>query len=105
MGNTWITDIRHFLDDDGSLVAGMPKQALKLANYFGRIIKAVTGRNGDTLSTGVNCRRRPGRKPCPGEVVAVVDEHGAIFWSCPVCEDNGTISGWKGTMWDWSVSA
>jgi hypothetical protein len=23
----------------------------------------------------------------------------------PVCEDDGIISGWKGTIWDWSVNA
>ena len=104
MGNTWITDLRHFLDDDGSL-ADMASPAHKIANYFGRIVKAVTTRNRDTLAVGVRCRRRPGRKPCPGEIIAFVDEQGAISWSCPVCKDNGVISAWKGTIWDWSVSA
>jgi hypothetical protein len=41
MDNTWITDVRHFLKDDGTL-ADMPKQALKLTNYFGRIIKKLS---------------------------------------------------------------
>ena len=85
----------------------MPKPALHLANYFGRIVKAVTSRNRKTLVTGVKCRRRPQRRPCPGEIVAFVDEQraSAIAWFCPVCKDNGLISGWKGTIWDWSVSA
>jgi len=106
MGNTWITDLRHFLNDEGSL-ADMPRQALQLANYFGRIVKAVTSRNRKTLVTGVKCRRRPGRRACPGEIIGFVDEQhaSAIAWSCPVCKDNGLISGWKGTIWDWSVSA
>ncbi len=106
MGNTWITDLRHFLNDDGSLV-GIPKPALNFANYLGRIVKAVTSRKGNTLATGVMCRRRPGRRPCPGEIIAFIDEKRAyaIVWICPVCRDNGLISGWRGTVWNWSVSA
>ena len=23
-----------------------------------------------------------------------------IIWHCPVCGDNGAISGWQGTFWD-----
>jgi len=104
MGNTWITDLRHFLNEEGSL-EDMPIPAFKLATYFGKIVKAVTTRKRDTLNTGVRCRRRPGRKACPGEISAFIDERGAISWSCPTCKDNGVISGWRGTMWDWSVSA
>lgn len=104
MGNTWITDIRHFLNDDGS-ISDMPNQARKLADYFGRIVKGVTLRRGNALATGVRCRRRFRHRPCPGEIIAFIDEKDAVSWSCPVCNDNGIISGWRGTIWDWSVSA
>lgn len=104
MSNAWITDLRHFLNDDGSLV-DTAKPARTLADYFGRIVKAVTTRKGKTLATGVRCRRQPGRRRCPGEIIAFVDKQQAISWSCPVCKDNGVISGWDGTIWDWSVSA
>jgi hypothetical protein len=101
----WITDLRHFLDEDGSR-AEIPQPARILAEYFGRIVKAVTIRKEEfDLDTGIRCRRRPNRRPCPGEIVAFIDEEGAISWSCPVCDDNGIISGWKGTSWDWSVNA
>jgi hypothetical protein len=23
-----------------------------------------------------------------------------VLWFCPVCDDNGRISGWEGTFWD-----
>ena len=104
MGNTWITDLRHFLDDDGSL-ADMPRPACRLTKYLGQIVKAVTTRKRNTLATGVRCRRRPGRRPCSGEIIAFIEEQRAISWSCPACKDNGVISGWEGTIWDWSVSA
>jgi hypothetical protein len=104
MGNAWITDLRHFVNEDGSL-ATMPNRARALAEYFGRIVKGVTTRQKDALATGVRCRKRPRRRKCPGEIIAFIDEQEAISWSCPVCEDNGVISGWKGTLWDWSVNA
>jgi hypothetical protein len=104
MGNAWITDLRHFLNEDGSL-ANMPNRARTLAEYFGHIVKGVTTRQKDALATGVRCRKRPRQRRCPGEIIAFIDEQEAISWSCPVCEDNGVISGWKGTLWDWSVNA
>ena len=104
MGNAWITDVRHFLNDDGSR-ANLRNPGRTLAEYFGRIVKGVTTRQKDALATGVRCRKRPKRRKCPGEIIAFIDEQGAISWSCPVCEDNGVISGWKGTIWDWSVNA
>jgi hypothetical protein len=104
MGNAWITDLRHFLNDDGSR-ADMSNRARRLIDYFGSIVKQVTTRQGDALATGVRCRKKFRRKPCWGEIIAFVDGQHAISWSCPVCGDNGVISGWKGTIWDWSVSA
>ena len=99
-----ITDLRHFLNEDGSR-AEMPNPARTCAEYFGRIVKGVTTRQRDALATGVRCRKRYRRSPCPGEIIAFINERDAISWSCPVCEDNGVISGWKGTIWDWSVNS
>ena len=104
MGNAWITDLRHFLKEDGSR-ADMSIRARRLIDYFGNIVKKVTTRRGNALASGVRCRKRFRHKPCPGEIIAFIDEQNAISWSCPVCRDNGVISGWKGTIWDWSVSA
>jgi hypothetical protein len=99
-----ITDLRHFLKDDGRQPK-MPNSARTLAEFCGRIVKAVTTCRGDGLATGVRCRKRPNRRKCPGEIIAFMDEQESISWTCPVCEDNGVISGWKGTIWDWSVNA
>ena len=104
MGDTWITDLKHFLNEEGG-PADMPNQARVLLNYLGRIVKAVTTRNGKALTTGVRCRMQRRRKVCPGEIIAFMNEQRSICWSCPVCGHNGLISGWEGTIWDWSVSA
>ena len=103
MGDTWISDIRHFLDADGRIPDDLPGPAFRIANYFGSIVKAVTSREEiQTNNTGIKCRRRPGRKSCPGEVLALIDEKNnlVINWQCPMCNDNGIISGWQGTFWD-----
>ena len=104
MGNAWITDLRRFLNEDRNRV-DMSNRARRLVDYFGSIVKKVTTRQGGALATGVRCRKRFRHKPCWGEIIAFIDEQDAISWSCPVCRDNGVISGWKGTIWDWSVSA
>lgn len=28
------------------------------------------------------------------------DERDSIQWHCPVCQDNGIITGWQDTLWD-----
>jgi hypothetical protein len=99
-----IADLRHYLNKDGNM-AEMPNPARKLAEYLGRIAKSVTTRQKGALATGVKCRKRFKRKKCPGEIIASINEQESISWSCPVCEDNGVISGWKGTIWDLSVNA
>jgi hypothetical protein len=100
----WITDLRHFVNKDGSRT-DMPNRTRRLSDYFGSIVKGVTIRRGDKLATGVGCKGRFRQGPCPGEIIAYINEHDGISWSCPVCMNNGVISGWKGTIWDWSVNA
>jgi len=99
MADTWITDLTHFLED-GRLPQELPGAALRLVEYLGRIVAAVTGAEPDD-SLGVCCRRRPGRRPCPGEIAGyIVPESNAICWRCLVCGDNGLISKWENTVWD-----
>jgi hypothetical protein len=103
MGNTWITDIRHFLREDGS-IPDLPGPAARLAEYIGSIIGEVTSCHPDDCDevTNIRCRRRPGRKRCTGKIIAYFDEEDSktIRWFCPICNDNGYISGWQGTIWD-----
>ena len=97
MGDTWITDIRHFLEDDGTLPSDLPRPAEKLAKHIGSIIEFTTGGGAE-----VSCRRRPGHKRCAGVISSDIlrDEDETIRWMCPLCGDNGYITGWICTMWD-----
>jgi hypothetical protein len=101
VADTWIVDATHFLDEDGNL-GPTSGPALRLADYFGSIIAMATATGSDVAPVrAVTCRRRPGRKRCPGRIVAEVEVvRDAIEWYCTECGDCGLISGWRGTLWD-----
>ncbi len=102
MGNTWVTDMRHFLDPASRIAEDMSRPGLNLALFLGSIVAWVTsGRTVGDRRTNVACRRNPGRQRCRGVIEAELDPDGdAISWHCPVCRDNGVTRGWKGTPWD-----
>lgn len=101
IGNPWVTDMRHYLDEQGCLV-DMPTPALNLALHFGAIVAWMTSHAlVEAEPTNVVCRRSPGRRRCPGEICADFRmDSEAIEWYCPECGDNGVIWGWKGSPWD-----
>lgn len=101
MSDTWITDLRHYLDDDGDL-APLPNQALNIALHLCSIVEWMTSLpQRDIHATNVTCRRSPGRKRCTGPIHANFIENGSVIrWSCLICGDNGIIRGWQETRWD-----
>jgi len=100
MPDTWITNIQHFLDEDGN-IAPIEGPARRIAEHFGEIISCVTTPGKDEDAHQCMCRRRPGHKKCEGIIEAYIDKaSNEIFWQCPVCNDNGRISHWQGTQWN-----
>jgi hypothetical protein len=104
MGNTWVTDMRHFLEEGGEL-ADLPEPAIALVVHLGAIVGWVSRLPTARFQpTNVPCRRRPGRRRCLGEIEArLEDPPGFIEWFCPFCRDGGFIEGWQGTLWDKSL--
>jgi len=102
IGATWITDIRHFLNEKGEIPPDMPPHAKALALHFGRIIEAASQRrNGaQAAPTDIPCRRKPGNRKCGSSITVGTSEDESIEWRCPSCGDNGMVSGWQGTKWD-----
>jgi len=97
MANTWIVDLRHFLTSAGTL-AELPSRARMLAEYWTAIV--AQGSNFAEPIT-LRCRRRLGRRACSGTLDICPDPDSfAMLWCCPVCGDNGVISGWEGSFWD-----
>jgi len=105
MGNTWITNLRHFLDENGDF-GDFPGPARKLAEHLCSIVKAATSYSLEiSLPTGIRCRRRPKHKPCQGEINAFLNnDNNTIEWYCPQCGDNGFITDWENTKWDMRFS-
>lgn len=91
MGDTWITDLTHFLDPEGQIAVG--GIGGRIASHFAAIVAAVTEAPATSpRETPVHCRRRPQREPCPGLIHAGLEaDTPHIFWFCPVCHDQGRI--------------
>lgn len=104
MADTWIVNLRHYLQQDGSIVIESGP-GRRLAEFFVAIVKETSGDiDEEGIFPKVRCRRKPMRKPCVGEIQSYIDpEDDAIVWRCPVCGDNGAISGWEGSFWDLST--
>lgn len=98
---TLVTDLRHFLGEDGRL-PDLPAPALNLALHLGAIVAWMTAAaEGEIEITNVVCRRQPRGRRCHGQIVArFLPSDERIEWACPVCGDNGIIDGWVGTPWD-----
>ena len=108
MPRSYTTNMNHFIQKDGT-IADLPKPAARLARYFGSIVEDVTRRprsysdflRNKDCTTNVNCRRRPGHKPCDTQIIAFMDIAPSIIaWHCPSCRDHGFISGWEKGIWD-----
>ena len=101
-----ITNLEHFLTPDGS-IAPKDGPARLLADYLTKIVVAATA-SIQTQSSPivVHCRKRPNRKPCIGCIDTYIDpEMNQIIWWCPVCEEQGLISHWQGSLWDCTNNA
>jgi hypothetical protein len=100
MGDTWITDMTHFLDtqDQPAAFGG----SRRIAKHFGAIVSDLTTSPPATIrEVPLSCRRRPKRKACPGKIHAGFEPGTTnIIWSCPVCNDRGLIHHWQNTIWD-----
>lgn len=99
---TWVTDLSHFIDETGNLPTNVPRPARRLAEYLAAIVAAATGAadNKGQAIHAIKCRRRPGRRACPGVIEYRLWPDERITWACPNCGDNGVISNWQSTAWD-----
>ena len=93
-----ITNLRHYLGDDLSLIK-IPIPAATLREFLGCLVEAVTSRDPDDVNyvTQLKCRLH-----CGGDIIVFFDpdDPSIIKWSCMFCEDEGQLTGWKGTIWD-----
>ncbi|UFS71162.1 hypothetical protein LPW11_02970 [Geomonas sp. RF6] len=103
MSQTWLTDMTHFIDEDGELISE-PYHAKRLGEYIASIVLMVSYPTAEIPPEyRVVCRRRPKQQSCGEEIAGFVDpDTEKIVWVCPRCGDRGFISNWRGTVWDLS---
>ncbi len=101
MGDVFIVDMTHYEGLPPHLAEG---PAGRIAHFFGSIVSASSVSPLDVVvDSALFCRRRPGRRKCPGHLkVCRNSTSGIIEWYCSSCDDQGTISNWEGTSWDLS---
>lgn len=94
----YISNLTHFLDDQGNIPTQMLKEARELANFLALIVDATTKTLPSTLSsTDIRCFQ----KGCHGVVKSSMrPKEGEIHWYCPECENEGVISNWQGKKWN-----
>ena len=92
----YISNMTHFLDEDGNISKAGPVEARELASFLGLVIDAYT-------SYYTNDRQEI---PCFNEICTGVITTGRsiltdeILWGCPECGIDGRISEWRGTKWE-----
>ena len=93
-----ISNLTHFLDEQGNIPKQMPKEAREMANFLGLVVDATTRTMPNTLtSTEIRCFQ----KGCHGVVKSSIRQKvGEIHWYCPDCENEGIINHWQGTKWN-----
>ena len=98
----WVIDIRHWLDETQT-GPGVPQLKSKVKKLTEIITYATSIEAGISVDSPPKCWRRPKRKPCKGQLGIRLDQDtGQIYWRCPVCKDEGFVTGWKGLIWDMS---
>jgi hypothetical protein len=93
-----VTDLHHFLD----MPCDAPGPALRLAEQLSSIVRAAAaGDAGIAWESALPCRRRPGRRRCPGRMIVLRTEPPVpIRWQCSACGDQGVISNWAESPFD-----
>lgn len=95
----YVTDLQHFLDEEGRLVSGGPG---KLGAYL-----ACVAELGSLLplgaagTTGARCAL-PGQRACGAPLWLHRQAHDTLAWECGACGARGVIRGWAGTRFDLS---
>lgn len=102
MSRTFISNMAHFLNDEGTIPELLPKRARAFAERLGAIVSSVTSQHENTSGATISCWNRINKKRCDGNIAAGI-ELGSfnILWHCLRCGDNGSINHWQNTFWDY----
>lgn len=96
-----VTDIQHFLDENGE-VPDLPTEARNLLRFLSGVVVAASTEYGKPVTlAAVKCIGTERGDLCGGEIeVWVYADDNRIGWECLDCGNEGVISNWEGTRWD-----
>ncbi len=94
----YITNIKHFLDENGDIAADMNDSGREMASFLAMIIDHSTSQQEEEMTDiDIWCNKRG----CDGAILAEVNRsENTLYWGCTDCDHDGLISDWKGTRWD-----
>ena len=93
-------DFKQFLDEKGDLLV-LTEQATRVFTFLSKIVLSVSENIEQPLiEVDLNCNSRGTELSCDGSIEATCIALNKIEWHCDTCEASGTISNWKGSMWD-----
>ena len=94
----YISDLTHFLNEDGNIPGEMPTEARELAGFLAMIVDITTERqNTKLVPSNLTCTN----KGCKGVIdTALTPNFKEIHWHCPTCNTEGIIRNWQGTKWN-----
>lgn len=93
----YISNMTHFLDEQGNIPKQMPKEARELASFFALIIDTTTKILPRRLkATEIRCFE----KGCQGTVRVEILPSNDIYWMCSRCDNEGKINQWQETKWN-----
>jgi hypothetical protein len=93
-------NLRHFLDEEGNSL-DLTEQAKKVFDFITKIILVVSEDIEQPLiNLDLKCNTRADGLCCKGDISAKSISIEVIEWQCDTCEASGTISHWRGSIWD-----
>ena len=94
----FITNMTHFLNEDGNIPRDIPKEARELGNFLSLIVDTTTSYGKQELyPTGIRCFE----KNCEGIIQSeMIEDDSEIHWLCSECSNEGYISEWENTQWN-----
>ncbi len=100
MNQTYISNLTHFLDENGNIPEFIPKKHRQFAYFLAMIVDSLTHSALDHTQPPpdpIRCHARG----CKGIIHSTLDlDDDSIVWECDQCGDYGRISGWQKTKWD-----
>jgi hypothetical protein len=94
----YITQMPHFLDEQGNIPKQMPKEARELASFMALVVDTTSKNCPKTLTiTDIRCFE----KGCQGLIKSeILGKNDDVHWVCNHCPNEGVISHWQKTKWD-----